>query len=439
MRFVDLFAGLGGFHVALSRLGHRCVFACEIDPTLREVYRRNFGLIPYGDIRGPECIAAIPPHDILCAGFPCQPFSKAGVQSGVEDERWGDLFSHVLKVLARHRSPYVILENVPNLERHNGGHTWARMECALHDLGYDVRTAILSPHQFTVPHQRQRLFIAGALGPGALDAFTWPGPAAEPGDLVAILDDGPPDAPRLSTRARRCIEVWGDFIRRFPSDEELPSFPIWAMEFGATYPYQGRTPWAIGESELRHFRGPLGVPLAGRAPGSVLEALPSHARTREARFPRWKETFIRQNRDLYARHKGWIDRWLPEIAGLPPSLQKFEWNCKGEERDIWKYVLQFRASGMRVKRPATAPSLVAMTTTQVPVIGWQERYMTVRECARLQGLGDLEHWPAATRAYAALGNAVNVDLVQLIAGQLLPSPPRTGPSRVSAAMRPARC
>ena len=130
-----------------------------------------------------------------------------------------------------------------------------------------------------------------------------------------------------------------------------------------------------------------------------MTALPSYARTTRKKFPKWKQDFIRQNREFFKVNKKWIKPWMGAILEFHPSLQKFEWNCKGEKRDIWKYVIQFRASGVRVKRPSSAPSLIAFTTTQVPIIAWEKRYMTTRECARLQSLDELQHLPtASTRA-----------------------------------------
>lgn len=417
MRFVDLFAGLGGFHVALSKLGHTCVLASEIDPTLRDLYKKNFSLAPKGDIREIVKSKSIPSHDILCAGFPCQPFSKAGEQEGLDCPEWGDLFGYVISVLRTAKPKYLILENVPNLERHNNGETWVAMRKSLKRCGYSIDARRFSPHDFGVPQIRDRLFIVGSRV--GLDDFEWPLPKPKKLSIKSVLDISPKGAQGLTQQMIDCLNVWQDFLDRSPRDVDLLS-PIWAMEFGATYPYEDRTPYAAGERSLGRYKGYFGEPLSNYANGDRLDSLPSYSRQKRKKFPDWKIQFIKKNREFYEDNKKWIKPWIKQLKPYPSSLQKFEWNCKGEPRDIWRYLIQFRASGVRVKRATTSPSLIAMTTTQVPIVAWEERFMTPRECARLQSLGELRYLPAnPKRAYRALGNAVNSEVVFKIAEALL--------------------
>jgi len=427
LTFVDMFAGLGGFHIGLARLGHRCVFACESNERLRDLYEQNFGLRPHHEIRELRS-DQIPEHDILCAGFPCQPFSKAGEQLGLDCTRDGDLFQQLVRIIQYHSPEYLVLENVANLKRHREGITYQGMRRQLERLGYNVDQHVLSPHAFGIPQRRDRLFIVGSLS--GLDDFEWVIGNGETPSVFDVLDDTSEEARLIPEHYRRCLATWQEFLDLFPDDEQLPSFPIWSMEFGADYPYETTTPSQLSSRALARYRGSHGRPLRELPAKERLDSLPSYART--PTFPKWKQQFIRSNRQFYVRHRQWIDAWLPRILAFPPSLQKLEWNCKGERRNLADHILQFRASGVRVKRSSTAPALIAMTTTQVPIIARQGRYMTVRECSRLQGMGSLEHLPESpTAAYRALGNAVNADLVELVCEKLVHRVPTNSPSAAS--------
>ena len=417
LRFIDLFAGLGGFHVALERLRHECVMASELDASLRGIYEQNFGIAPLGDIRDIDP-STVPAFDVLCAGFPCQPFSKAGAQAGLNCERNGDLASVVLNWIKMRRPSYFILENVPNFEQHDGGRTWRWLDQELRHAGYAAQKRVLSPHQFGVPQIRERLFIVGARA--GLDHFAWPEPVDGETHIRSVLD-APLAASKISPKIERAIEIWDEFVRLYPKGAKKPWFPIWTAEFGANYPFTVSPPATT--AGIGQFRGAFGQPLAGLSGAELDAALPPYARGQKM-FPGWKKGFIDLNRQLYRENRGWIDKWLPKLEDFEHSYRKFEWNFDDRIESVWDTVIQLRGSGIRAKSPRSAPALIASSTSQVPIIGWERRYMTAGECARLQDLGELDVLPptmgGATRA---LGNAVNARVVEVIAERLIGSAP----------------
>lgn len=436
MKFVDLFAGLGGFHRALNRLGHECVFACEIDAELRTTYEANFPRVSghiHADIR--DCKDTVPAHDILCAGFPCQPFSKSGTQKGLKDKTRGTLFHEIVDVLERCRPEYVVLENVGNFERHDEGRTWKIVRESLEKLNYNVQgtehvtsggTGLLSPHHFGFPHSRERFYIVARNG--KLRSQSLPkGDRSCVTDLADIvqkkgeLRQSDRIETKLTLQQRACIDHWNALVSKLPEDEvELPSFPIWGDEFEASYPFEKYTPYKAPIKELRKAVNGHATQLRS-AREELLELLPSYARYEAEAFPSWKVEFIRQNRQWFMKHRKYFGkRWLRKLREFPPSLRKLEWNCQGEERDLWKHVLQFRPSGLRVKRYSACPSLVAMTSTQIPLLGPEKRFLTRIEGLRLQGFPDTHQIPQSrSKAFQALGNAVHVGVASVIAKKLI--------------------
>jgi len=157
LKFIDLFAGIGGFRIALEELGHKCVFSSDIDEEARKTYRKNFGEFPEGDITEIP-VSAIPDHDILCAGFPCQPFSISGKQGGFKDTR-GTLFYNIAKIAEKHRPSILFLENVANMARHDKGKTLRTIIKSLKEIDYSVYYDVLNASEFGVPQARKRLYF----------------------------------------------------------------------------------------------------------------------------------------------------------------------------------------------------------------------------------------------------------------------------------------
>lgn len=427
--FVDLFAGLGGFHQALEQLGGECVFASELKEDLQELYKLNFPATPVvvGDITIEENIDSVPPHDVLCAGFPCQPFSQAGKRQGFKDEKdRGNLFNYICRIVKKRKPEIIFLENVANLMGHDNGNTWETIYYKLHDqLGYDVRSEILSPHQYGIPQHRKRIYIVCRLiSLGGLDGFYFPPEESQKCDIRSVINESDNDVVSIKAETKQQIDVWQEFINNLSAHgKAIPSFPIWAMEFGADYEFEGREPASRQPKALIGKKGKFGRKIEGRTLKECLLQLPVYAqkKSEEKKFPDWKKRYIRENRALYQENREWIDEWLKKVIDFENSHLKFEWNC-GEERNpsIKNKIVQFRASGIRVKKLDYSPAL-NLIGTQIPIFPWittkngQGRYMSWKEAAAIQGMQNIK-WGnlPKSRRFEALGNAVNVTIVKKI-------------------------
>jgi DNA (cytosine-5)-methyltransferase 1 len=212
LRFIDLFCGIGGFRIAFERIGAKCVFSSDWDKYSQITYAANFGEKPHGDIHS-VAVADIPSHDILCGGFPCQPFSLAGVSKknslgrkhGFDDEKQGNLFFSIADILDYHKPAAFVLENVKNLKSHDKGRTFE----VIHDtltraLGYTVYTKIIDARN-VVPQHRERIFLVGFREPRYFDFPTFP--AAEP-KLASILEANVPEKYTLTDKLWAYLQAY---------------------------------------------------------------------------------------------------------------------------------------------------------------------------------------------------------------------------------------
>jgi DNA (cytosine-5)-methyltransferase 1 len=406
-KYIDLFAGIGGFHAAMEAFGGELVFASEIDPSASRVYALNWGNFPSGDITklANDARMEVPDHDVLLAGFPCQPFSKSGFQRGMEESR-GTLFWNIAKIIEVKRPKVVLLENVRNIAGPRHLHEWNVIIATLRSLGYrvDSRPLIVSPHRIHPsfggrPQVRERVFIGATfVGEGETARAD-----AEPIDLSSIYQNWDPENwdlrthlpiedaieglsqldTQLSDSEELWLDAWNDFVVTFRShfpDEKLPGFPIWVDEWRAF---------------------------------DDLHIEPS--------TPKWKANFLTKNSLFYSEHKtvldAWLDRWNM-LTGFPPSRRKFEWQAQ-TANSLDECVVHFRPSGLRVKRATYLPALVAITQTSI--LGKERRRITIREAARLQGLPDDFTFGAQKNSisYRQLGNGVNVAAVFHVFRQLI--------------------
>ncbi len=391
--FIDLCAGIGGFHLALAQLGGRCVLAADIDSAARATYARAFPGTPLVDDvweLAADPLSLVPQHDVLAAGLPCQPFSKQGRERSVADPR-GHLFFAVLAIICARRPRFVVLENVRNLasRRHRG--TWDLMVRSLRACGYRTSDdpVILSPHLLPphlggTPQRRERVFLlaeyvadhapidalrtAPAVAGGAIRGWN---PDRWRAESVLQPDEEVPhiERYRLSPRVVAMIDAWNSLVQNLPPGAVPAAFPLWA------------------------------------------DYLTSHPIDLTS-IPRWRWSAIERNRDFYRQHQALVDDWLATsgIRKVSPSRRQLEWHS-GNTHDLWASLLRFRVTGLVTRPPTWYPTL--LTNSQEPIVGWRRRKITPREAARLQGFPDDFPLPASDRvAYRQIGNAVHPAVVK---------------------------
>lgn len=388
--FIDLFAGIGGFHIAANKLGGKCVFASEIDEKAKEVYHTNFykknkklfddGYF-VGDIMKVD-EKNIPKFDFLFAGFPCQPFSKGGYRKGFKDIR-GTLFFQIARIVKYHRPSLILLENVSNLVTHDDGKTFRTITKVLDELGYaiNLEPLILSPHYFGIPVIRQRIFIP-AIRKDILNKeyfnidFANEFQEINLNGIYDMVDNSKKSKKYyISEYEEKVLKVWDEFYKGI--DLKIIGFPIWTEEFKKN--------------------------------------------TDIFQLPKWKQGFIIKNRNLYLRNKNFIDEWLKKWQNLnwmSATHKKLEWQAGKDIANIYEGLIQFRPSGVRVKRPDKFATLVAMNHPQI--IGKFKRRLIPDETKKLQSFPDsFCVYPDDNVALKQLGNSINVQVAQKVIEKML--------------------
>lgn len=419
IKFVDLFAGIGGFHKAMEIVAEKnnyeieCVFISEIDEKAISTYSNNFSIEKHKIINIRDLdknTSQVPDHDFLFAGFPCQTFSNAGKKKGFLDEIRGTLFFDIINILKNKKPKYILLENVKHLINHDNGRTWELITDTLSNkLGYimPVQPLILSPHEFGIPQERQRVFIPGVLREKTevkdehitfdfselklnnklLDSninkvrkYIQNNFLEKNVDRKYFLDE------TKNTYILHVFNAWDVFLKHVkkPPGRTMPV--IWAYEFGKKYSLEGMVAW--------------------------------------------KKKYILDIRNIYKNNKEFIDRWLREyrVHTWKKREQKFEWQAGRDVIDLKSSFIQLRQSGIRCKKPIKFPTLVAMV--QIPIIydsqnnAW--RYITPRETANLQNFpknykiySDIKCENNDFHSYKQFGNSVNVLIVSYIQETLL--------------------
>lgn len=381
IKFIDLFCGIGGFHQALNKYNSECVLACDIDDKCREVYELNYGIKPEKNIKDVD-EKKIPDFDVLCAGFPCQSFSNGGKKKSLNDSR-GTLFEDILRIANEKKPKFMFLENVKHIKKIDNGNTFNHIIQRINETGYYVNNENtifeISPHNLGIPQQRERVIFVcirdDIYDSNKIIDFKLPNKKINL-DKIIEKNTNLTNKYRISKDIENILNTWDEMIKVFDVNETL-SPTILCNEF-----YQKYT-----DEEFNNL-------------------------------PLYKKEYIRKNKPLYEKYQKHWDKWYDtnkQILQKKEINGKLEWQVgkKKQNDTIWNYFIQLRQSGIRVKKTNYFPTLVAIV--QTPIYAKEKRYITPRECARLQSFPeDFIIHANDNIAYKQFGNAVNVDVISYI-------------------------
>ncbi|MDO4642777.1 MAG: DNA (cytosine-5-)-methyltransferase [Cardiobacteriaceae bacterium] len=360
-------------------------------------------------------VSKVPPHDIICAGFPCQPFSLAGKKKGAECPKSGRLIDHVIRIAKYHSPKFIFLENVPNILTIADGTFWDYLVESFVRIGYKIHHKIISPVDIGIPQNRKRIFVVAVRKDLDTGNFPWPVlTGLDTKGLPDVLENTAGSKPLESPKAT-LLKHWQELLDSLPITK-LGSISIVAPEFGATYPFDFEK---LELREIKRYKGAYGQDLSVcHSWDEVLAKMPGYCRNNK-KVPAWIAKSVEFSRQLFADNIEICTCWSRKIEKKNNSWQILEWRGEHNNLNIYHHIVQFRASGIRILRPKVAPSLISMTPTQIPVIPSMNRYLSAYEAAKLQNLHHLGKLPGnPVRAFKALGNAVNALIVEKVSEKL---------------------
>tara|TARA_B100000073_G_scaffold296132_1_gene260702 strand:- start:51 stop:1289 length:1239 start_codon:yes stop_codon:yes gene_type:complete len=404
MKFIDLCCGVGGFHQALSKLGMECVLASDIDKDCQFVYEDNYNIKPHGDLKN-IVIRDIPSFDVLCAGFPCQPFSKAGAQNGFKDDR-GNIFFDICNIIEYHKPAYIILENVRNFASHDNGNTWNVIKSKIKDLNYFTyeKPVILNTLYFGVPQSRERVVImCKRKNLGALpDIPVISKKNIKKTSLSSIIQQRVHKKYNISKKLQITEKVWNEFLEILNEHNiDIPKFPIWTDWWDSDGENTSVTKYDKKKSDNENKK---------------------IVKKKQKDFYKKYKNWIDKNRDFYKNNHDLLNPWIVKSRSNSEwigAVRKMEWQTGVNNLTMKNVLWSPRGSGVRIKNIDYSPTLVAMTS-MIPIYGPQSRQLTPRECARLQSFPDnfMIHENDKI-AYKQFGNAVNVIMIEKCARFLI--------------------